>query len=248
MHLEKQKVVQFGLVQKKDELIMRIIDVLKSDFVNEINNEYGSKEANSVLNEEVTNDLAHSLQLRPGDSFSFYSLPLYVVTRIVKPSIVIETGVQNGGSTQTILAALNQNKKGTLHSIDSGDISTDGTHKSTSNGLPGQNVSNHLRDRWKLHIGFTFDVFPKLLPEIDLIDLFFHDSDHSKENVEYEFNAIKTHLNKNGLVGLHDHYGQWDHETILPANEYKFCIGKDRPATHSLNGEYHNVLRLWKKI
>lgn len=225
---------------------MKILNVLKLDFIKETINEYGHKEANAVFDEELSEDLIHSTNLRPGDSFSFYSLPLYVITRLVRPKIIIETGVQNGGSSQTILAALNKNKEGTLHSVDSGEMSTDGTHVVT-NGKPGEKVSKHLRDRWNLHIGFTNNVFPKLLPSIDTVDLFFHDSDHSKQNIEYEFGEIKEHLSKNGLVGLHDHYGQWDHETILPVDKYNFFIGKDRPAMHSYNGEFHNVLRLWKK-
>lgn len=188
--------------------------------------------------------MAYAEFLRPGDSFSFYSLPLYVICRISKPNIVIETGTQNGGSTQAILCALRDNEKGTLHSIDSGDQSTDGTHISTF-GEPGQDITKDLKKRWNFHLGYTYDVLPIILPQLKKVDLFFHDSDHSKECVEFEFREIIQYCAKGSFVGLHDHYGQWDYTNIL--KEFSFVIGYHRPAVHYKDGRYHNVLRLWRK-
>ena len=222
---------------------MKIINYLKEDFIQECLDFFGN-EVNEILNEDVDDILLHSKNLRPGDSFSFYSLPLYVVVRMIKPENIIETGTQNGGSAQTMLYALHKNGKGTLHSIDSGSESTDNTHLITV-GTPGEKITDFLKERWKLHLGFSYDKLRPLLDEIKTVDLFFHDSDHSKKCIEFEFSEVIKNINNESLVGLHDHYGQWDTEHIL--NNFQQVFAKKRPNTHLQNGEYHNVLRLWKK-
>ena len=222
---------------------MKIINYLKEDFIQECLDFFGN-EVNEILNEDVDDILLHSKNLRPGDSFSFYSLPLYVVVRMIKPENIIETGTQNGGSAQTMLYALHKNGKGTLHSIDSGSESTDNTHLITV-GTPGEKITDFLKERWKLHLGFSYDKLRPLLDEIKTVDLFFHDSDHSKKCIEFEFSEVIKNINNESLVGLHDHYCQWDTEHIL--NNFQQVFAKKRPNTHLQNGEYHNVLRLWKK-
>lgn len=222
---------------------MKIINYLKEDFIQECLDFFGN-EVNEILNEDVDDILLHSKNLRPGDSFSFYSLPLYVVVRMIKPENIIETGTQNGGSAQTMLYALHKNGKGTLHSIDSGSESTDNTHLITV-GKPGEKITDFLKERWKLHLGFSYDKLRPLLDEIKTVDLFFHDSDHSKKCIEFEFSEVIKNINNESLVGLHDHYGQWDTEHIL--NNFQQVFAKKRPNTHLQNREYHNVLRLWKK-
>lgn len=222
---------------------MKIKDYLKKDFIEECLSFFGES-VSEILNEDVDEVLLHSMNLRPGDSFSFYSLPLYVVVRMIKPENIIETGTQNGGSAQTMLYALHKNGKGTLHSIDSGNVSTDNTHVITI-GLPGEKITEFLKERWKLHLGFSYDVLRPLLDEIKTVDLFFHDSDHSKKCIEFEFSEIIKNITNASLVGLHDHYDQWDSKSIL--NGFEQIFAKTRPNQHLANGEYHNVLRLWKR-
>lgn len=222
----------------------KVRDFLLQDFINECYENFELSEVDFIMNEDIDENLLHSKTLRPGDSFSFYSLPLYTICRIIKPSIVIETGTQNGGSAQTILYVLHKNKKGVLHSIDSGSNSTDGTHIITS-GKPGEKISDFLKERWILHVGFSYDILPTLLEEVKNVDLFFHDSDHSKNCVEFEFKKIIEYIGPNSLIGLHDHYDQWDHRVIL--KNFNQVLAKNRPNVHFSNGDYHNVLRLWKK-
>jgi hypothetical protein len=221
---------------------MKIRSELQSDFIGEISKWPGSLE---ILEEEIKADLLKSKELRPGDSFSFYSLPLYVVCRVTKPKNVIETGTQNGGSAQAILSALQVNNIGNLYSIDSGDTSTDKSHSLTM-GTPGHLISSHLKSKWLLKIGFSYDVLPDMLKHMGTVDLFFHDSDHSKECVEFEFKEVVKYCTKGSLVGLHDHYGQWDHPRILDG--FRQVIGIKRPPVHFEGGKHHNVLRLWEKI
>lgn len=227
--------------------VQKVIDYLQPDFIEDVRSSFDEHSVDKILSEEMTNELLHSCNvLRPGDSFSFYSLPLYVIARLLKPSVIVETGVQNGGSTQTLLSALRVNSHGNLHSIDSAGTSTDRTHNMTS-GFPGERVTESLKSRWDLRIGFTSDLLLPLLEEKKKFNLFFHDSDHSKENVEFEFNVMKKYAVKGSCLGLHDHYGQWNHAEIFPSSEYEFIIGHRRPEVHSQDGKYHNVLRLWRK-
>ena len=51
-------------------------------------------------------------------NLSEYHRTLYIIARILKPEIVIETGVFEGHSSLALLLALKENNKGHLHSID----------------------------------------------------------------------------------------------------------------------------------
>ena len=51
-------------------------------------------------------------------NLSEYHRALYIIARILKPEIVIETGVFEGHSSLALLLALKENNKGHLHSID----------------------------------------------------------------------------------------------------------------------------------
>jgi hypothetical protein len=225
---------------------MRIVDKVHSDFKDEVISEWGNG-ASYVLLEHTTSLIDHAQDLRPGHAFENYVLPLYVVTRCIGPTIAIETGTQNGGSAQAILAALDVNQNGKLWSFDSANQSTDGTHTLT-HGTPGEMITPRLKPRWNLTIGFTYNTLKPLLNMLDGIpvDLFFHDSDHSKECVEFEFSEIVKCCARGSYVGMHDFYGQWDHEKILEG--FTQVIGMSHPPVHrDEQGVYHHVLRLWRK-
>jgi len=223
---------------------MKIRDVLLPDFMEEIRSHFGIA-SEDVFDEPVTEDMQIiPAALRPGDAFQFYALPLYVLARLTFPGLVVETGTQNGASAQGILCALKRNAHGRLISIDAGNDSSDGTHAFTLDGIPGKHIPDHLRDRWELIIGFTQN---KLEPAIDgeFVDLFFHDSDHSRAVVEYEFETVARHARSGSIVSLHDHYGQWDYERIL-AGWTPIC-GQSRPQVLEVQGVYQNVIRAWRK-
>lgn len=223
---------------------MNIREVLLPDFIAEVTAFFGAA-VDPILDEPVTEDMQIiPAALRPGDAFQFYALPLYVIARLTRPTIAIETGTQNGASAQGILCALKRNEWGHLISIDAGNDSSDGTHAHTEDGIPGKYIPNHLRDRWSMVIGFTQD---KLGPIIEkgVVDLFFHDSDHSREVVEYEFQTVVKASQSGTIVSLHDHYGQWDYARIL-SGWLPIC-GHSRPQVLALGGVYQNVIRAWRK-
>jgi len=122
---------------------------------------------------------------------------LYIVCRIHKPEIVVETGVADGFSAAFILQALETNKKGHLYSIDlpnqAGQILRDG--KAT-----GWLVPDILKKRWTLIFGSSKEELPQLLVRLRKIDIFFHDSEHTYGNMMFEFNTVRDYLDKKGLV------------------------------------------------
>ncbi len=109
---------------------------------------------------------------------------LYFLCRVVKPEIVIETGVERGSSTYMILKAMEKNGKGSLHSVElCKEISLPKDVKvPLALMLEGE---DKLKKGWVLHTGNSLDVLPKLrLEEFGLdkkIDVFVHGSDHSFE-------------------------------------------------------------------
>ena len=119
---------------------------------------------------------------------------LYVLIRIIKPEVVVETGVGAGKSSAFILKAMQKNGKGLLYSIDLPD-----EHQSS-----GWVIPEDIRARWDLRLGSSRELLGPLLQEIGPIDVFLHDSEHSYENMMFEFRTIWPFLKRNGLFLAHD--------------------------------------------
>lgn len=143
--------------------------------------------------------------------YVFSGLPqLYAVVRAAKPAVVVETGVASGLSSAHILRALAASGSGVLHSIDLPNVQQGSI-------LPrgrasGWVVPDSLRGRWKLHIGDSRTILPALLDRLGRVDLFLHDSDHSYENMSFEFEQAFPRLAPGGLLmsdDVHLH-GAWD--------------------------------------
>ena len=133
-----------------------------------------------------------------GYDLSEYHRALYTMIRILKPEIVIETGVFEGHSSLSILSAMKENNKGFLYSIDlpSPDL--------PSGKVPGWMVPEHLRKRWDLRAGKSSDLLPTLLLEVKDVDIFLHDSEHSYENMYWEYKTAWAHIKTRGLLLSHD--------------------------------------------
>jgi len=117
----------------------------------------------------------------------------YCVVRKIKPDIVLETGVANGVSTFVILKALKKNRRGKLISI---DINSD----------VGILVSNELKDIWELRVMKRISPyeFTKIIRDLDKIDVFLHDSDHSYRWQSLEYNTVYPLLLKGEGILLSD--------------------------------------------
>jgi predicted O-methyltransferase YrrM len=133
---------------------------------------------------------------------------LYSAVRTLTPDIVVETGVAAGVSSAYILAALKRNGRGHLYSIDLPGYEEEylpglGIKPSAvlpPSRLPGYIVPHHLRDRWTLEIGKSQELLAPLMDRVDQIGMFFHDGEHTYENMLFEFNLAWKHLKSGGAL------------------------------------------------
>jgi hypothetical protein len=89
------------------------------------------------------------------------------------PSVVLETGVARRYPSATILSALRENDRGHPWSIYSQLL------EAAWDGTPGMAVTDDLRDRWTSVRGSSLRRLPQLLPALDQVNIFVHDSAHS---------------------------------------------------------------------
>jgi hypothetical protein len=123
---------------------------------------------------------------------------LYVVVRAVKPRVIVETGVASGISSAHILRALAANEGGELHSIDLPNVQEGSVLP--AGRTSGWMVPASLKRRWDLRIGDSRELLPDLLRTLERVDLFLHDSDHSYENMSFEFEQAFPRLADGGLL------------------------------------------------
>jgi predicted O-methyltransferase YrrM len=118
----------------------------------------------------------------------------YLACRLVSPEIVVETGVAYGVSSAFILRALEMNGHGTLFSVDLPPLRRDYER------FWGIAVPEELRGRWRLHRGTSARVLPRLFKENPTVDLFVHDSLHTRRNMRREFDTAWPHLRSGALL------------------------------------------------
>ncbi len=127
---------------------------------------------------------------------------LYVLIRALSPNVVVETGVSSGVSSTFILQGLKDNQRGTLYSID--EPNADPSAALPEGLSSGWLIPHWLRDRWKLSLGRSSELLPPLLAKLKMMDLFLHDSEHSYENMMFEFKTAWKFLRDGGLLLSHD--------------------------------------------
>jgi predicted O-methyltransferase YrrM len=118
-------------------------------------------------------------------------IALYAICRIQRPQTVVETGVSAGVSSSYILRALEENQGGELYSIDLQERS-------------GWLIPDQLRPRWKFVRGEIRTRLPALLDQVGQLDVFFHDSEHTYQNMRWEYQMSWGHLKSGGLLLSHN--------------------------------------------
>ena len=122
----------------------------------------------------------------------------YLMCRLLKPDVVVETGVAYGVSSAFILRALEENGRGMLHSVDLPPL------RREYERFWGMAVDKTLEVRWTLHRGSSARVLPRLLEELETVDLFVHDSLHTYRNMRREFEAVWPRLRTGGALVADD--------------------------------------------
>ena len=119
---------------------------------------------------------------------------LYALCKIIKPKIIVETGVAYGLSTSYILQALYENKSGTLYSIDSEFKPWE------SELMIGSAIPDELKTHWKFVNGSSAKKLKGVLESVGKIDIFLHDSMHTYKNMIFEFESAWPHIKNNGFL------------------------------------------------
>ena len=121
---------------------------------------------------------------------------LFIVVRAVKPNIMIETGSFDGLSTAAILLAMSKNNKGTLFTIDLPNprLPRDIEAK------PAWIVPDYLRNRLQLKIGKSSEHLESIIEQVGEVDLFYHDSWHTYDNMMFEYQTVWLVLSLGGLL------------------------------------------------
>ncbi|OGS11944.1 MAG: hypothetical protein A2234_04710 [Elusimicrobia bacterium RIFOXYA2_FULL_58_8] len=164
--------------------------------------------------DEITGLMAESADLRARVQAGWEALPvkpartgmldfgsaeiIYALTRLLKPERAVETGVANGISSFFILSAMQKNGKGALVSIDY--VPENGPSFLPEGKQAGWLVPQELRPRWELITGRTSETLPPLLARPGQLDIFIHDSEHSYENMKFEYAAAWPRLKAGGLL------------------------------------------------
>lgn len=171
-----------------------------------------------------------------GHAGDFDAMMLYALVRAEMPETVVETGVASGRSSSAILAALSSNNKGRLHSIDLPKFYAQGTkpeHYTTEEGnqelvgfvpegeQPGWLIPNELRVRWNLILGDSNEELPKLFEKESVVNIYYHDGDHSYKSMCFEFEQAWERLPEGGLL-LSDDI-DWN-------DAWKECVERVRPS------------------
>ena len=119
------------------------------------------------------------------------------------PSVVVETGVARGATSQVILEALSLNGAGHLWSIDLPHPFAPELHWETAAAVPGRK-----HERWTYVHGSSRRRLPDLLAQLGEIDLFLHDSLHTSRNMSFEMHHAWSRLRAGGLMLVDDVYNR----------------------------------------
>jgi Methyltransferase domain len=134
-----------------------------------------------------------------GDGETGLTRAAWCLTRHLRPSNVVETGVARGFTTRVVLEALERNGIGHLWSID-----LPPQLKPELQQQIGLAVGNQCRHRWTYIRGSSRRQLPGLISRLGRIDLFIHDSRHSERNVLFELSRVSPALTSGGAMVVDD--------------------------------------------
>ncbi|HEC24065.1 MAG TPA: class I SAM-dependent methyltransferase [Chloroflexi bacterium] len=149
------------------------------------------------------------LMTEEAGSLYFHGMIQYALVRLLKPTVVVETGGTPGNSSAHFLRAMDRNQHGELHTVDLpptaplSDYSGHGgwLHEAMPEGQgSGWAVPEFLRGRHHQHIGDARELLPQVLDSVKPVDIFLHDSDHSYEHMMWEFETAWPFIRPGGVL------------------------------------------------
>jgi predicted O-methyltransferase YrrM len=128
----------------------------------------------------------------------FYTLG-YFLTRLHKPSYIVETGVAAGHSSRSFLKAIEKNGSGHLWSSDFPLFRLENPER-----YIGIVVEADLRQKWTLLTKGDRKNLPEIVSEVPQIDLFHFDSDKSEAGREFAWSQILPKVKPGACVVFDD--------------------------------------------
>jgi len=149
----------------------------------------------------------------------------YAIVRSIKPKTIIETGVEKGLGSVIITAALIKNYeegfKGKYYGTD-------------INPKAGYLFKPPYSEFGEILYGDSIESLKKL--QIDTIDLFINDSDHSSEYEQKEYETIKFKLTDNSIIIGDNSHITTKLQIFAKATNRRFLFFKENPKDHWYQG------------
>lgn len=124
---------------------------------------------------------------------------LYWLTRYRRPSVIVETGVAAGWSSQAFLSALKTNRKGRLYSSDLPMFRLPNPER-----FVGILVEPELRENWSLELDGDELNLPRILAKVETIDIVHYDSDKMASGRDFAIGLLKPRLSPGGIIIMDD--------------------------------------------
>ncbi len=181
-----------------------------SAIISEISTVLGRLDLTAVLRERALAEIEDMVRQRLEHCRSVGPFPMshnadfdlarlcYAAVRALRPARVVETGVAYGVTSAFILQAMEVNQCGELHSIDLPPLAP-GAEEFVGFAIPGS-----LRTRWHLHRGPARKILPRIVHQLDQIDIFIHDSLHTYRNMKFELLTVAPYLSNPSIVVADD--------------------------------------------
>lgn len=178
----------YDLTDKNKLELCSIISVVTGRNTNEIQKYIKELENNLKLRKDIESIFYNKKNMKDFKLGYGRRIGWYVFTRILKPKIIVETGIHHGLGARVLIAALIENaKEGSVGKYYGTDLDPNA----------GILLTENLKEFAEILYG---DSVQSLLGFNQKIDLFINDSDHSAEYEALEYATIENKLSPKGLV------------------------------------------------
>ena len=148
---------------------------------------------------------------------------LYWLTRYLRPKVVVETGVAAGWSSRAFLLALRENGGGMLYSSDLPYFRLPDPDR-----FVGVLVEDQLRKDWKLYLEGDTANLPRILDQVNRIDVFHYDSDKMRSGREFAVSLIKERLSPDGVIVMDDIFNDDWFRNYVTTHDLPFAVVERR--------------------
>ena len=182
---------------------------------------FNEADSDLVLKTTLSNFKLKNPQLKDSSMHIGRRLGWYAITRIVKPSVVVETGVHHGVGALVLSRALQLNRSEGFQ----------GTYYGTDIDLKaGILIKDFLNENCSVLYGDSIESLRGFADQI--IDLFINDSDHSSDYEYREFLEVESKLSKRAIIlGDNSHISDSLLRFSMERNR-RFIFFAEKPLNH----------------